>query len=75
MNSKFVHMYAHHTRNINSIWSLTSMDGREVKDQDGIVKEAHSYFKYYYCAKGNFSILAATESGEGISSAFWLGGR
>ena len=33
------------------------MDGRELKDQDGIVKEAHSYFKYYYCAEGNFSIL------------------
>ena len=33
------------------------MDGRIVKDQVCIVKEAHSCFKSYYSAHGKFSVL------------------
>ena len=43
-NTRFFHKYAEHRQNINTIWEVKSNDGRMVKDQAGITKEAYNHF-------------------------------
>ena len=56
-NCKFFHNYAKHRRNVNFIWAVKSEAGMTIKDQEGIARAAHEYFKSYYSVERNILIL------------------
>lgn len=57
LNTKYFHCLVNQRRNINSIWELDGLDGAKIIRQQQLKKEAERYFKDFFMALGNISII------------------